>query len=88
MRLPVGADHLDPLECDLMYGRAGLLYTLLHVRRHCGATAVPEDTLRHEAQQIIITGVTPSPSSLGLPAAPSRASRGRAGKRHGLPLLL
>ena len=56
VRLVAAADAEEPGECDLLYGRAGLLYALLYVRHHLGPAVVPEATLRHLAQHIVAAG--------------------------------
>ena len=54
------AAHLGPGEDELLYGRAGLLYTLLYTRQHIGDAAVPDRLLLDLAQQIIEAGEQPS----------------------------
>ena len=51
------AARLGPLECELLYGRAGLLYALLYARRQLGDAAVPDSLLHELAQHIIAAGV-------------------------------
>jgi hypothetical protein len=44
------------MQCELLYGRAGLLYALLYARQQLGDGAVPDRLLHGLAQHIIVFG--------------------------------